>query len=352
MRTDRTSSPGGLCLVAIALALASAAAARPTSTSAPASTRPTTRPGPARISDNLQRKWRYYKLTWAGNSLQNQSLSDQQLVAAMLAGDPQDVAALRELMTAEYNAQAARPTPDDFHCGRLASRLAVAWTRVPQDKKLPAVQLAVNRKRMCDEVVRWAVRALEHFAGQIPDHHWKRYKVFLPGTAASMLSLIPSRAAWTDDPATVRARLIGLRGRLQELLLADEGGQRNFKDQFNAFYAAIDPLGRRQADKQAVCRLLASFRTAYNRRDDKAFTALWPDGHKATRSLKNRSLASRIPPPLWKIVRWDVLYVVFKGDRASAYVVSEYRAKDGTVQEAKLQGFPAKKDAKAGWKLN
>jgi hypothetical protein len=324
------------------------AATRPTTTSAPATTRPARLP----LGKDLERRWRWYKTTWAGTSIRNQSLSDQQLVNAILGADPAEVATLRDLMIQEYQRLAAPPQADNFPCGRMASRIALAWTKVPMGKDLSAIQFALNRKLTCDEVVGWAERALGHFAGGIEDKYWQRYRSFLPGTVASMMSLIPSRAPMLDEPGKLRDRLRQLRPQLEGLSAADEAGQAQFKQQLEKLYAALEPLDKLQADKQAVGKLLLAFRDAYNQRDDKAFEALWPKGHPATKFLQNRPLASKIEPSHWTIVRWEPVYTVAMGDFGAAYVISQYRSRDGTVHEAKLQRFPFKRHKQEGWKLN
>ena len=68
--------------------------------------------------------------------------------------------------------------------------------------------------------------------------------------------------------------------------------------------------------------------------------------------LKERSLAETIEPGFWTILHWQCVYIVVKKDRASLYIVSQYRSKDGVAQPVRLQGFPARKDPKQGWKLD
>jgi hypothetical protein len=43
---------------------------------------------------------------------------------------------------------------------------------------------------------------------------------------------------------------------------------------------------------------------------------------------------------------------VVQGDLAKAFVVSQYRTKDGKDEPVVLQGYGAKRHANEGWKLN
>jgi len=329
------------------------AAGPPATTSAPASTRPAaTRPSRRPLGKDLARGWRQYQTAWGGRDLTSQLQADQQLVSSILASDPAEVATLRDLMAREYERLAAASPRDEFHCGRLASRLAVAWTKVPLGKDLSAIQFATNRKRTCEEVCRWAERCLGHFAAGVDETYRKRYKILLPGTVASMMSLIPSRLAMMDEPGRLRERLLRLRPRLEEILSGGQEGNFRFQEQSEKLYKALAPLAKVQGDKQAVRKLLLGFRDAYNRRDDKAFAALWPKGHPATRFLQNRPLSHKIEPSHWTIVRWDPVYSLVQGDVAIAYVVSQYRTRDGQVHPVKLQRFPFKRHKQEGWRLN
>lgn len=311
----------------------------------------TTRPAPKPLGD-LPERWKAYKLAWAGGNVQRQLLTDRRLVGGILGGAPAEVAVLRGRMIGEYERLSKLPAVDDYRSGRLASQVALAWTRLPTGKALPPVRSARNTRRTCTESCRWAERAIAHFAAGIQDARWKAHEAFLPGAVAGMMSLIPSRALWIDRPGQMRDRLQSLRPRLEKLLTAAGDNQQQHSQQIETFYRAIEPYGRLEADKQAVGKLLAGFRTAYNQRDDKTFVALWPAGHQATRSLKNRTLASRIPPQLWKIDHWECVYVGVEKGMALAYVVSQYRSKGGKLHPPRLQRFPAKRHKKVGWKLN
>ena len=345
MATDRTSLSFCACACVIAACVPAAAAAGPTTTTAPA-----TRPARHPLGD-LPERWRVYKLAWAGGNLERQLLTDRRLVSGLLRGDASEVGALRDLMIREYDRLTGLAAVEDYRCGRLASLVAVAWTAVPTGKSLGPVQAARNTQLMCGEVCRWAERAITHFAAGIDEKRWKQHQAFLPGAVAGMMSLIPSRAVWIDQPGRLRDGLQRLRPSLEKVLAAGGDGQQH-GDLIEKFYKTIEPYGRLEADKQAVRKLLMAFRTAYNDRDDKTFIALWPAGHKATGSLKKRSLASKIPPDLWKIALWEPLYIVARGDLAGAYVVSQYRSKAGKLHPARLQRFPAKRGKKEGWKLN
>jgi len=345
MTTDRVSLLSCACACVMAAGLI-AAAAGPTTTTAPATTRPARHP----LGD-LPERWRVYKLAWTGGNVERQLYTDRRLVSGILRGTASEVADLRGRMIREYDRLAGLAAVDEYRCGRLASLVAVAWTRVPTGKSVGPVQAARNTQLMCGEICRWAERAIRHFAAGIDEKRWKQHRAFLPGAVAGMMSLIPSRAVWIDHPGRLRDRLQRLRPRLEKALAA-AGDDPRHGPEIEKFYKAIEPYGRLEADKQAVRKLLVAFRTAYNARDDKRFIALWPAGHKATRSLAKQSLASRIPPDLWKIAVWEPLSIVVRGDAAGAYVVSQYRGKAGKLHPVRLQRFPAKRDKKEGWKLN
>jgi hypothetical protein len=68
--------------------------------------------------------------------------------------------------------------------------------------------------------------------------------------------------------------------------------------------------------------------------------------------LQTRAFEETIDPDFWTITRWQCAYIVVQKDQAEAYVVSRFRSRDGKDQPVKLQGFPARKDAKEGWKLD
>jgi len=353
---------GGLWAVAAALiAAASAGPAErpaPTTSSAPTTSPvPTTSPAataPAADTPSkaLLQHWRYYKTTWAGTSIRNQSLADQQLVKGIVAAPPAEAAALRALMIAEYRRLTGLAKPDAFHCGHLAARIALTWLRVDKSKKLSAAQVVLNEKGMCEGVVAWGLRALEHLAGDIPAKHLTRYKDHLPATARDMMRLMKSRLPWSDQLGAQRRKLLDLRTRLEKLAPADKLTEDRTMQQFDAFYQAILPMDKLDSDKQAIRRLVVAFRTAYNERDDKAFAALWPKDHPAVRPLKTRPLSRKIEETHWQIVRWVPVYVMFKGDGARAFVVSQYRTKDGMLHPVTLQGFPAKRAKDGQWKLN
>ncbi|MCD6304638.1 MAG: hypothetical protein J7M21_06720 [Planctomycetes bacterium] len=307
---------------------------------------------PGRLAGELLHKWRWYKAAWnAGGSLADQSRADAQLVTAILKGDYDQVVLLRRLMMAEYDRLARMPRPDDFQCGRMASRVALAWTRAPAGR-ISAVRFALGRKESCEEVCRWGLRALRHLAGDVQQKYWQRYKVFLPGTAASMLSLMASRGAVIDRPGDLRDELLKLRERLLKLTAADEKRQAKVQQEMEKLYRAMEGFGRLQADKQAVLKLLADFKTAYNERNEELFASLWPAGHPARRFLDTRRLAETIETSYWTIARWQVAYVIVRGDAAKAYVVAQYSTKGGLVHPAKLQAFPAKREEAGKWKLN
>jgi hypothetical protein len=317
----------------------------------PAASRPASSQ-PGKGGEELLRKWRWYRITWAGNSIDSQSKSDQQLVDAILKADPADIAVLREQMAPEYQRLAAAAKPDAFQCGRLASRIAVAWTRVPAGKDLSAVQAALNRRQSAEEVCHWGLQALQHLAGDIPDRYYTRYKSFVPGLAASMLSLIAGAATVIDKPGDLLDELVKIRPNIEKLAKADSDRQAQQEQLFQKLFAAIELFSKLQADKAAVLKLMTDFRQAYNGRDGKAFAALWPEGHPMTASLKAKPFAEKIDPSVWTIVRWDPVYVVVQGDLAMAFVVSQYRTKDSQEAPVKLQSFPAKRHANLGWKLN
>ena len=353
-RSFRWFGPVLVAALATAPACELSAGPAPTAT-APSATQPATRPATqpaAKLPAELDRAWRYYKTTWAGNSIQSQSGADQQLVNVILKAAPADAAALREQMAAEYERQAGLPQRDEFHCACLASRIALTWTRVDDRKELPPAQSAINQKDACEGLTLWGVRSLEHFAGQIDQKHKVRYKAFIPGTAVSMMSLLKSRVAWTADPGAPRDRLIQVRPKLEDLAGIDPASEDQSRQQLLDFYKAIAPLDVLGRDKQAIQALLLTFRTAYNARDDKTFAALWPEGHPAVKSLKTRSLARKIEETHWKIVRWEPVWIQVKGPLAKALVVSQYQTKDGMNHPVTLQAFPAKKTKEGVWKLN
>ncbi len=322
---------------------------------APAAAGPATRPAttrPARLDPALRSAWGRYCTSWAGGNLRQRSRADQQLVQAVLDADPNDVAPLRDVMRREYRKLADPPRADDFHLGRVASRLAVAWTRVPAGEQLSAVQLARHKKQSCEKTVHWAVVALEHFAGNIDDRYVTMYKSFLPGTAVSMLSLIPSRIRWCSRPGDVAGRLRAVRSPLRALADADPAAAALTRRKIDAHYQKLAGMDELQAAKQAVRKLLAGFRAAYNARDGKAFAACWPEGHPATASLARQTLADRIEATHWKITRFEPIYVMARDGKAVALVISRYAAKDGTPGPQRLQQFPARRTKAGAWKLN
>jgi hypothetical protein len=288
-------------------------------------------------------------MAWAGGDLAAQSLTDRQLVNGILTGPFGDLAPLRGRMTAEYQELTAGEEADELRCGLLASRIALTWTRYPPKKTMSAVARARYERDMPEQFVRWALRAMGHFAGDLPAR-WKQYKTFVPGTAASLASLIAARARFIEKPADAGAKLSGLRPGLVELLSVEPAAEAQLRAELDKAYAALAPLKKLQADKQAVGELLQGFRAAYNARDEKRFLALWPAGHPATRPLRSRSLARQIEPSHWTIVQWEPVGTVVKGDRATAYVVARYRSRDGKLGPEKLQGYPAQR-TQDGWKL-
>jgi hypothetical protein len=310
---------------------------------------PATRPRPWQIRDAMMQKWRRYQIAWSGTDIRRQSRADQRLIDAILKDDVRDVTDLRKLMVRAYEHQVALRPRDDFACGRLAARIAVAWTRVPPADTAPAK--ALRRKEMCERVVHWAARSLEHLAGRIATPEWRRYRAFIPGTAASMLSLVVGRAGLIDEPGAVARRLEKIRSRVMALTDADQTRQKEIEAKFVRYYAAMAPFAQLQRDKEAIGKLLAAFQAAYNGRDDRAFVGLFPPGHPATRPLDRQGLARTVEPSHWKIAHWRPVYVSVRGDQATAYVIARYRAKDGEVHPFVLQPFPARRTAK-GWKLN
>lgn len=320
--------------------------------SAPPDEKPPAASAPAspKLNKELERKWRWYKVTWAGTDVAKQLDADRQVVNVLLQGELADVAALREAMIAEYRRLAAEAEADDFPCGRLAARIAVAWMRLPV--KLPPVEMAPAKKAMCEQVVEWATVSLEHLTGTIPDDRLQQYKIFILSTVTSMASVLPSRAVLIDAPGDVARRLAKIQPRLAVLAALDADREAKLKAQFDALHKAAEPFGRLQADKQAVRSLLETFQTAYNARDDKTFVALWPQGHPATASLKTKTLQQRIPPQQWKIDRWQLTYTIVQGDLAQTYIRAQYRSKDGKLGPIVLQPYLAKRDPNLGWRLN
>lgn len=329
----------------------SPAATQPAATQ-PATTAPTTQPVKAKLGPVLAQRWRWYRTVWAGRDIGSQSRADQQLIDAILKSDPAEVATLRDEMVAEYDRLAAVKKPDDFQLGRLAARLVVAWTRSPTGKGVSSPQKAVNRKLGCREICRWGTITLKHLGGGIPKQTLEKYRGFVPGTAASVMSLMGKALPAIDNPGDVREQLLPLREPLRALAAASDARQAEVEKVVDQFYQVLAPLDVLQQDKDAIRKVVEAFPAAYNSRDVKAFAALWPAGHRAVAPLKARSLAETIEPDFWTIIRWQCVYIVVEKDQASAFIVSQYRSKDGKDQPVRLQGFPARKDPKAGWKLD
>lgn len=328
------------------LAADAAPATRPAAPSASAASQP------AKGDPELLRKWKWYGITWAGTSIDSQSKADQQFVDAILKADPADVGVLREQMIAEYDRLAAAPKPDAFQCGRVASRVALAWNRVPAGKDLSAVQVALNRRQSSDEVCKWGTKSLQHLAGDVPERYYTRYKSFLPGMAASVLSWLAAAGTVIDRPGDLAGELAKIRPNIEKLAQADPDRQAQQAQQFQKLFAAIEPFDKLQADKLAVLKLMTEFRDAYNARDGAGMAALWPEGHPMAVGFKAKPFAEKIDASVWTIIRWDCVYVVVQGDLAKAFMVSQYRTKDGADATPVLQGFGAKRHPGMGWKLN
>jgi len=337
-----------------------AAYARPASQ--PAATRPaaapTTQPVKAKLGPLLRQRWRWYKAVWAGRDIASQSRADQQFVGAILKADPAEVATLRDEMAAEYNRLAGIRKPDDFQLGRLAARLVQAWRRVPMGKQLDPAQRAINMAMCARETCRWGKIALEHLGGEIPGQTLEKYRGFVPGTAASVVSLMMPLLGVIDKPGDLREAMLALRGSLQALLPYSGDRQAETGRIIDNFYQALAPMELCQADKDAVRKLIDTYRTAYNARDTKAFTALWPEGHPSVAILRAATLDQTIPADCWAIIRWDCAYIVVNIDKvdmrkyqAEAFVVMQYRGKDGKAGPVRLQGYHAHKESRAGWKL-
>jgi len=275
------------------------------------------------------------------------SLGAYQLVSAILNDRYLDVLALRELMLAEYKRLAGMKRRDDFHCGRMASRIATAWTRLPpRAGKVTPTQMAAwaaKAKEASGETVRWAVRALEHFAGRISAAHRKRYQGFIPGTAESMMSLIASRGRFLDQPDAVGRKVLKLRPKLLALAGADPDNAARRKRRLAELYQAVASLRELQRDKQALRQLMERFGKAYNERDEKAMLAICAPGHVATQPLASKSLEAMIPPARWKIERWEPVRISVWGDRATVEMVATYRSRDGKVGPLQYESFRARR---------
>jgi hypothetical protein len=351
----------GMWALAVAMA-ADAAAAGPAKKPAtqpaskpatqPAVAEPTTQPVKTKLGPVLTQRWRWYKTAWAGRDIASQSKADEQLVDGIGKADPAEVATLRDEMAAEYDRMAAGKKPDDFQLGRLAARLVVAWTRSPTGKEVSSPQMAINRALGCREICRWGTIALKHLGGKVSRDTLDKYRGFVPGTAASVMSLMIRSLPTIDNPGSVRDELLPLREPLRALAAAADTRQAETEKLIDQFYESLGPLDVYQADKDAIRKVIEAFPAAYNARDTKAFSALWPAGHKAVALLQSRSLEATIEPDFWTITRWQCAYIVIQKDQAEAYVISQYRSKDGKDQPVRLQGFPARKDAKEGWKLD
>jgi len=367
MGQGRTSLAVFLAFWALGLSVSAALGAGPASTgpAPPASTRPvaprsiepatsapSTQPVKAKLGPVLAQRWRWYRTVWAGRDIASQAKADQQLVAAILKADPAEVATLRDEMAGEYARLAAVKKPDDFQLARLAARLVVAWTRSPRGKGVSSPQKAVNRELGCREICRWGTIALTHLGGGISPATLKKYRGFVPGTAASVISLMTMAIPTINNPGKLREQLLPLREPLRALAAASTARQADVEKAVDRFYQLLAPLDVVQQDKDAIRKVVEAFPAAYNSRDVKAFTALWPAGHPAVAPLKNHSLAETIEPDFWTIICWRCVYIVVEKDRASAYIVSQYRSKDGKDQPVRLQGFPARKNPKYGWKLD
>jgi hypothetical protein len=330
-------------------ALAAAAAAPATQ---PAAGEPTTQPAKAKLGPVLTQRWRWYKTVWAGRDIASQSNADAALVEAILKADPAEVASLRDEMAAEYDRMAAGNKPDDFQLGRLAARLVVAWTRSPTGKEVSSAQMAVNRALGCQEICRWGTIALRRLGGNVTRDTLDKYRGFVPGTAASVMSLMIRALPVIDKPGDARDELLPLREPLRALAAVADTRRAETEKIIDQFYEVLGPLDVYQADKDAIRKVVEAFPDAYNARDEKAFAALWPAGHRAVAILHTRPFAATIEPDFWTITQWQCVYIIVQKDQAEAFVISRYRSKDGKDQPVKLQGFPARKDPKEGWKLD
>ncbi len=328
------------------------APATTTATQPTATTMPTTQPVKAKLGAVLKQRWKWYRTMWAGGNIASQSRADQQLVDAILKADPAEVATLRDEMTAEYERLGAVEKPDDFQQARVAARLVLAWTRSPTGKDISSPQKAVNRELACREMCRWGTAALKHLGGDVSAQTLAKYRGFVPGTAASVISLMTKALPTINNPGEVRERLLPLREPIRALAAASDARQAEVEQAVDAFYELLAPLDVLQRDKDAVRKAIEAFPVAYNSRDSKAFAALWPAGHRSVALLKDHPLEKTITPDSWKIIHWRCVYIVVRKDRAYAYVVSQYRTKADKNQPVKLQGFLARKAPKVGWKLD
>jgi len=353
MRTVRTILAAGV----VAVAAWAPAAAEPTTqpatqpTTQPAA-RPTTQPVRAKLGPVLKQRWKWYKAAWASSDIVNQSNSDAALVDAILRADPAEVAMLRDEMAGEYKRLASSPKPDEFQQGRLAARLVVAWRRVPNGKEASSAQKALNQAVCCRQMARWSTAALKHLASGLGDEVTGKYRSFVPGTAASVMSLLRNALPFLDNPADLRDELVGLRDALGKLAVHSQAKAAETRKAYKDFYDDLAAHAAQQPAKTAVGDVIRRFPKAYNARDTKAFASLWPAGHSGVANLKDAELADVIPADLWKITHWRCAYVLVRKNRAAAYVVTQYQTKDGKNGEFKLQLFPAAKDENEGWKLD
>ena len=337
----------------LALAAAMAANAAPADPAQkPAAGEPTTQPVKAKLGPALAQRWRVYKTAWAGQNVASQSSADQQLVDAIMKADPAEVATLRDEMAAEHDRMAAEKKPDDFQLGRLAARLVVAWTRSPAGKEISSPQMAVNRAQSCQEICRWGTVALKHLGGNVSKETLEKYRGFVSGTAASVMSLMDKALPAIDKPGDARDELLPLHKPLRALAATADTRKAATEKIIDQFYGSLEPLGALQADKDAIRKLIETFPTAYNARDTGAFAALWPPGHKSVGILQTIPLEKTIEPGFWTIVRWQCVDILVKKDQAMACVISQYRTKNGKDQPVRLQGFQARKDPNGGWKLD
>jgi len=313
---------------------------------------PTTQPARAKLGELLAQRWRWYKTAWAGNDMVAQSNSDNALVDTILKAKPEEVATLRDEMEAEYKRLASLAKPDDFQLGRLAARIVVAWTRYPTGQDVSSPQLGVYRALSCRQIAHWGAIALKHLGGDIPKQTLSKYGSFIPGTAASVMSLMQRALPIIDSPAEVRKQVGPVADKLRGLSEYSDAKTAHPLKTMDLFFDALTLAADQQADKDAVAKLVAAFPKAYNARDTKAFAALWPAGHAKVANIRDQQLADVIPADLWTITHWQCAYIVVQKDLAEAYVVTQYTAKEGTAGGFNLQGFPARKDPKEGWKLN
>ena len=357
----RTRNILAVCLWALALAIAEIAHAAPAAAAAaasatspatqPAAGEPTTQPVKAKLGPVLTQRWRWYNTVWAGRDIVSQSKADAALVEAILKAAPAEVATLRDEMAAEYERMAAGKKPDDFQLGRLAARLVVAWTRSPTGKEVSSAQMAVNRAVGCQEICRWGALALKHLGGKIAPDTLEKYRGFVPGTATSVMSLMIKALPAIDKPGDVRDELLPLRDPLRALAAVADARKAETEKLIDEFYDALAPQDACQADKDAIRKIIEAFSVAYNARDTKAFTALWPAGHKAVAALQTGAFEDTLDPGFWTITRWQCVYIIVQQNQGEAFIISRYRSKDGKDQPVKLQGFPLRKDPKEGWKL-